>query len=117
MTPAQHKLLNYIKDYIAGNGYAPSFDEMARGIGVKSKSHIHNTLDRLEEQGFIRRIKETARAIEVVANPTIPFNPTRLTLRQIIAAAKQRGLHLCERHYHGPGEWTYHPIVLPENKA
>lgn len=70
LTPHQCRLLYFIRDYLAqSNGVAPSFDTMAEGMGLKSKSGIHRILTALEDRGFIRRIHHRARAIEILHMP------------------------------------------------
>lgn len=66
LTPKQRKLLDFIRAAIEHDGSAPTFDQMARGMGVKSKSDIHRQLKGLEERGAIRRMPNRMRAIEVV---------------------------------------------------
>ena len=53
VTPTQHRIYQFIQDYLRKNGYAPSLIEIARGIGVKSKSLIHRYVHALQEQGML----------------------------------------------------------------
>lgn len=69
LTPAQSKLLHYIDAYIKRHGYCPSYDDMVRGTKRKSKGSLAEVLDQLENRGFIRRLANRARAIEVVRLP------------------------------------------------
>lgn len=66
LTERQAVLLSLIEDSIHANGSAPSFDEMASSLGLASKSGVHRLVSALEERGFIRRVPNRARAIEVV---------------------------------------------------
>ena len=47
----------------------PSFDEMKEALDLRSKSGIHRLIMALEERGFIRRLANRARAIEVLRLP------------------------------------------------
>jgi repressor LexA len=47
----------------------PSFDEMKDALDLRSKSGIHRLITALEERGFIRRLANRARAIEVIKLP------------------------------------------------
>ena len=47
----------------------PSFDEMKEALDLRSKSGIHRLILALEERGFIRRLANRARAIEVLRLP------------------------------------------------
>lgn len=66
LTKKQRDLLIYINDYIAANdGASPSFEEMKEALSLKSKSGIHRLIEALEERGFISRMANKARALEV----------------------------------------------------
>ena len=60
------ELHTYIKHYIDVNGYAPTVAEMMSAVGVKTTSHIMWLLNRLEEEGKIKRARGVARAINVL---------------------------------------------------
>ena len=47
----------------------PSFDEMKEALDLRSKSGIHRLIMALEERGFIKRLANRARAIEVLRLP------------------------------------------------
>lgn len=66
LTAKQARLLDCIKAHIADHGQAPSYDELCRAMGARSKASIHQMMARLEERGHIRRIHARRRAIEVV---------------------------------------------------
>lgn len=65
LTHKQRELLDYIGSYIATEGAAPSFEEMKDAVGLKSKSGVHRMIAALEERGFIQRLPNRARAIEI----------------------------------------------------
>lgn len=65
LTPKQKELLDFIIEFSADHGYSPSFEEMRGACGLQSKSGIFRMLTALEERGFIRRLKNRRRAIEV----------------------------------------------------
>ena len=44
----------------------PSFDEMRDALGLASKSGVHRLVSGLEERGYIRRLANRARAIEIL---------------------------------------------------
>ncbi|TNE65892.1 MAG: transcriptional repressor LexA [Alphaproteobacteria bacterium] len=69
LTAKQHQLLLFIRDRLADTGVSPSFDEMKDALGLKSKSGVHRLINALEERGFIRRMANRARALEVVRVP------------------------------------------------
>lgn len=69
LTRKQHELLRFIHDRMRESGVPPSFDEMKDALDLRSKSGIHRLIMALEERGFIRRLPNRARAIEVLRLP------------------------------------------------
>jgi len=69
LTRKQHELLCFIHDRLAGSGVSPSFEEMKAALDLKSKSGVHRLISALEERGFIRRLPNRARALEVLRIP------------------------------------------------
>lgn len=69
LTRKQHELLCYIHDHLAKTGVSPSFEEMKEALELKSKSGVHRLISALEERGFIRRLPNRARALDVLKMP------------------------------------------------
>ena len=69
LTRKQHELLLYIHARLGENGISPSFEEMKEALDLKSKSGVHRLISALEERGFIRRLPNRARALEVLKMP------------------------------------------------
>ncbi len=65
LTKKQRDLLIFINDYIQTTGLSPSFEEMKAGLDLKSKSGIHRLINALVERGFLARLPNKARALEV----------------------------------------------------
>ena len=84
LTAKQRELLMFIRQRLDENGISPSFDEMREALDLKSKSGVHRLISALEERGFIRRLPNRARALEVVKLPdsstasTSPAAPVQL---------------------------------------
>lgn len=55
LAPVQRETLEYLRKFIADNGYAPTLKDISNYIGVRSPSTAHFHLSRLEDKGFIRR--------------------------------------------------------------
>ena len=97
LTGKQHQLLSYLIDYQAEKEITPSFDEMRAAIGLASKSGIHRLVSALEERGYIRKLPNRARAIEILRHPgngpeaykastnviTADFTPANTTIVQL----------------------------------
>jgi repressor LexA len=69
LTSKQHELLLFINKRLNESGVSPSFDEMREALDLKSKSGVHRLISALEERGFIRRLPNRARALEVLKLP------------------------------------------------
>jgi len=69
LTRKQFELLRFINERLKEAGIPPSFDEMKDALDLRSKSGIHRLITALEERGFIRRLPNRARAIEVIKLP------------------------------------------------
>ena len=69
LTRKQHELLLYIEKHLSESGVSPSFEEMKDALDLKSKSGVHRLISALEERGFIRRLANRARALEVLKMP------------------------------------------------
>src|SRR5512147_2695564 len=71
LTRKQFELLRFIHERLTEAGVPPSFDEMKDALDLRSKSGIHRLITALEERGFIRRLPNRARAIEVIKLPEL----------------------------------------------
>ena len=72
LTRKQHELLCFINDRLSETGVSPSFEEMKDALDLKSKSGVHRLITALEERGFLRRLANRARALEVLKMPDRP---------------------------------------------
>src|ERR1044072_5838808 len=84
LTRKQFELLRFINERLKEYGVPPSFDEMKDALDLRSKSGIHRLITALEERGFIRRLPNRARAIEVIKLPE--------SVGHGMGAARARGL-------------------------
>ena len=66
LTHKQSELLTYLSDHMQQHDVPPSFDEMRDALGLASKSGVHRLVSGLEERGYIRRLANRARAIEIL---------------------------------------------------
>jgi len=69
LTKKQYELLLYIHKRLQDSGIPPSFDEMKQALDLASKSGVHRLIKGLEERGFVRRLPNRARALEVIRLP------------------------------------------------
>src|SRR3954463_12419590 len=69
LTRKQLELLLFINERLKEDGVPPSFEEMKDALNLQSKSGIHRLILALEERGFLRRMPNRARALEVLRLP------------------------------------------------
>jgi len=94
LTRKQHELLSFIQQRLEANGISPSFEEMKDALDLRSKSGVHRLVSALEERGFIRRLPNRARALEVLKSadnrPTGQPAPASATVTSIDTARRAR---------------------------
>jgi len=66
LTKRQREILDYLNDFIAQHGYAPSLEEIGRQFSLSSLATVHKHLTNLQEKGFIRRAWNRSRSVELV---------------------------------------------------
>ncbi|MDP3781706.1 MAG: transcriptional repressor LexA [Sphingopyxis sp.] len=88
LTAKQHELLHFIQLKLDASGISPSFEEMKEALGLKSKSGIHRLISALEERGFLRRLPNRARALEVIKVPEAAKSPVRNDRDNIVPLRK-----------------------------
>jgi len=86
LTAKQRELLIFIDNRLNESGISPSFNEMREALELKSKSGVHRLISALEERGFIRRLPNRARALEVLKLPEVRPAATVTPLRPAVAA-------------------------------
>lgn len=69
LTAKQRELIVFIQQRLEETGVSPSFEEMKEALDLKSKSGVHRLISALEERGFLRRLPNRARALEVIRQP------------------------------------------------
>jgi SOS-response transcriptional repressor LexA len=88
LTPAQSRVLDFIRSHMASNGYPPTQAEIANTMNYRSPNAVRDHLFAIQRKGFIELMPHTARGIrltsmpteqlsmlEVMANPNIPARP------------------------------------------
>lgn len=80
LTKKQRDILMLIINHVEDTGIAPSFEELCHAAGLKSKSGIHRVMSALEERGYIARLHNRARAVDILRHPDgAPYTPLNLT--------------------------------------
>ena len=65
LSPRQKKIFDFIKSYMKKEPVAPSYEEMMRAAGLKSKSGVHKIVRQLEERKWIKRLPGKNRSIQI----------------------------------------------------
>lgn len=115
LTRKQLDLLTFIHERLKESGIPPSYDEMKDALDLRSKSGIHRLITALEERGFIRRLPNRARALEVIKLPE--------AISQGVGGGRQRGFRPSviqgrlgkapEREARSGDEGGFESIVVP----
>ena len=111
LTQKQKELLGYIKAHQDNSGESPSFDEMREALALRSKSGVHRLVTALEERGFIRRIANRARCIEVVPEPHLPESVMSASTALLAREAKRRGLVLGQLYRDSEGKRRFSEVA------
>jgi repressor LexA len=101
LTAKQRELLIFIDRRLRSDGISPSFDEMREALDLKSKSGVHRLISALEERGFIRRLPNRARALEVMKLPETRADARGATVTPIRPAVPAPANDTMEIPLHG----------------
>ncbi len=86
VTRRQKEILDFLDSFVTRNGYSPSFEEIARGMGLKSLATVHKHISNLEKKGMLDRVHNRSRSIDVLPPGARTRSSDRLPLAGRIAA-------------------------------
>ena len=86
VTRRQKEVVDFLESFVARNGYSPSFEEIARGMGLKSLATVHKHVTNLEKKGLLDRVHNRSRSIDVLPPGTRTRTSDRVPLAGRIAA-------------------------------
>ncbi len=66
LTKRQKEILVFLEEFLAENGYSPSFEEIAKHFGYTSLATVHEHLENLRQKGYIRKSYNASRSVELV---------------------------------------------------
>ena len=127
LTAKQHELLRFIQRKLEETGISPSFEEMKDALDLKSKSGVHRLISALEERGFIRRLPNRARALEVLRHPedstpavrkprSEPRNDNVVDLRRAATARAEPANDVIDLHAAGTGQRHHRSSAARANR-
>jgi repressor LexA len=66
LTKRQREIYDYLADFVARNGYSPSFEEIGVAMGLSSLATVHKHISNLEDKGLLKRAYNRSRSIDVL---------------------------------------------------
>ena len=86
LTKRQKEILDFVSQFLDRHGYSPTLEEIATYFNLASLNGVYKHLQALQERGFIRRLSNQARSIQLL-NPE-PSSPTTLPLLGYVTAGQ-----------------------------
>ena len=86
ITRRQKEVLDFISNFVQSNGYSPSYEEIARGLELKSLATVHKHVTNLQNKGLIARAHNRSRSLDVLPPRSRTRTADRLPLMGRIAA-------------------------------
>ena len=81
LTKRQKEVLDFIADFVEENGYSPSYEEVARALGLASLATVHKHIQALESRKYLQRSFNQSRSLEVAARYAQERRKTRAGAR------------------------------------
>ena len=69
VTRRQKEVLDFITGFLDRHGYSPSFEEIARGLSLKSLATVHKHISNLQTKGMLQRGHNRSRSIDMLPQP------------------------------------------------
>ena len=88
VTRRQKEVLDFLEAFVQRNGYSPSFEEIARGMNLKSLATVHKHITNLEKKGMLDRVHNRSRSIDVLPPGSRTRSSLKLPLAGRIAAGQ-----------------------------
>ncbi len=86
VTRRQKEVLDFISTFVERNGYSPSFEEIARGLDLKSLATVHKHITNLQNKGALQRGHNRSRSIDILPQRSRTRSLDRLPLMGRIVA-------------------------------
>ena len=88
ITRRQKEVLDFLSGFTQKNGYSPSYEEIASGLGLNSLATVHKHVTNLQNKGLLQRAHNRSRSIDVLPPRTSKKGFERLPLLGRIAAGR-----------------------------
>ncbi len=86
LTRRQKQVYDFISSFVDRNGYSPSFEEIAEGLGLNSLATVHKHISNLEDKQLLRRDYNRSRSIDLLK--------PRGRMKQSLAVAAESNMSL-----------------------
>ena len=70
ITRRQKEVLDFLTNFTQTNGYSPSYEEIASGLGLSSLATVHKHVTNLQTKGMLQRAHNRSRSIDVLPAKT-----------------------------------------------
>jgi repressor LexA len=88
ITRRQKEVMDFLSAFTQKNGYSPSYEEIAGGLGVNSLATVHKHVTNLQNKGLLQRAHNRSRSIDVLPVRTGRKGSERVPLMGRIAAGR-----------------------------
>jgi len=65
LTRRQREVMEFLSSFLETNGYSPSYEEVAAGLGLASLATVHKHVQALEAKQYLRRNYNHSRSLEI----------------------------------------------------
>lgn len=86
LTRRQREIYDYVKAFVAEEGYSPSLEEIGAHFGLRSVATVHKHVQHLVEKGLLRKAWNRSRSVEPVDEPETGSEMVSLPLLGVVAA-------------------------------
>lgn len=88
ITRRQKEVLDFLTGFTQKNGYSPSYEEIASGLGLNSLATVHKHVSNLQTKGLVQRAHNRSRSIDVLPSRSSKKSAERMPLLGRIAAGR-----------------------------
>src|SRR5258708_12309835 len=66
ITRRQKEVIDFLSSFTQKNGYSPSYEEIAHGLGLTSLATVHKHVTNLQNKSLLQRAHNRSRSIDVL---------------------------------------------------
>ena len=92
MTPLQSRVKAFIGDFIRDEGFSPSLQEIADGLGLGSRASVRGVILRLQMKGHLTFLPAKSRSIQIVGQTERLISAAERVLDKVVGEEDRLGL-------------------------